>query len=129
MLAGGKEVNYLMINGDVFESSKAWPKFYKFGASPPQDTTWYYLKKNSNGELILVPQTDSHFLHTQISINKNNELVYSTKFYKNEEYALIDCAVVGTQQGFGDTDWVYCAIWVKMSDLGGGTPIVENGGG
>ena len=128
MLAGGKEVNYLMISGDVFESNKAWPKSYKFNADILKDTTWYYLEKNGNGELILTPQTDSHFLHTQIVISNKNVLVYRTMSYQNEEYALINCYIVGTQQGFGDTDLVRCAIWVKMSDLGGGTPIVENGG-
>ena len=132
MLAGGKEVNYLMINGDVFESNKVWPRLYKFGASNVKGGYWYYLIKNSKGKLVPTPYLDSSFFTTQITIEPNNTLVYKTMMYEGQEYALVDCTLSGTYDGFEtkmtNTNNIRCAVWIRMFDFGGGTPIAQNGG-
>lgn len=132
MLANGKEANYLMINGDVFESSNAWPKFYKF-KNNSQPLTMYKLQIDNNN-VTLVNDMVSGQRHIYFGLNWDKVIVYKTLNYNGEEYALVDCSISiydSNQNATGG--WQLSAVlntaaWFKMSDLGGGTLIVENGG-
>ena len=133
MLAGGKEVNYLMINGEVFESNKAWPKFYKFKnySSPLK---WYKLQLDNNNNVTLVDDTVSAHGHIYFGVNMDKAIVYKTIKYNGEEYALVDCVISIYQPnhnvngGWELSDALHTAAWFKMSNLGVGTPIAQNGG-
>ena len=125
MLAGGKEINYLMLNGEVFGSSNIFPKLYKF--SNNRKHSFFYeldFDKNKNPILTLVNSNYSVALEDQ-----DFAKVGFVLNYKNEKYALAKCTINwGSDSGSVSYIPVKAYLWIKMSEYGGGTPIAQNGG-
>ena len=53
MLANGKDVNYLMLNGEVFGSQSALPRFYRFKRELDKNSKPYSLIVDSNNLLLI----------------------------------------------------------------------------
>ena len=132
MLAGGKEVNYLMINGDVFQAKNNFLKLYKFGNNK-ENNRYFELAFDANQNPILnevKAEQSLYYPYYKISlVNYNSAKVAMVFLYKNEKYALAKCRFllnVETSDMTGIAATAY--LWIKMSDYGGGTPIAQNGG-
>lgn len=129
MLAGGKEANYLMINGDVFESNQNFGQNYKFGNSNPR-AKYYDVKFDNKRPMMVMAKTTTRT--TSSSSNYTIEvdgldsaMVYKIVVFQDEKYALTECRLIAK----GSNNLApHMPLWIKMSDFGGATPIVENGG-
>lgn len=129
MLAGGKEVNYLMINGDVFESNQNFGQNYKFATSNPR-AKYYDVKFDNKGPIMVMAKTTTRTTSSSsdytIEVDGlDSAMVYKIIVFQNEKYALTECRLIAK----GSNNLApHMPLWIKMSDFGGGTPIVENGG-
>ena len=130
MLAGGKEVNYLMINGDVFASNQNFGQNYNFSNSNPR-AKYYDVKFDSDNKPIMsmakmTARTANTNLDYTIELDvPNSAMVYKIITFQNEKFALTECRLI--VKGSNNIA-PHMPLWIKMSDFGGGTPIVENGG-
>lgn len=127
MLAGGKEINYLMLNGEVFGAENNFPCFYKFAKSESvnHSPNYYMIGFDNQNNIIMEPGPDSNasgggYMGAKL-YDKNKELVMLIIQYKNEKYALADCNI-------GNTYSRRATVWIKMSDFGGGTFLSKIGG-
>ena len=101
MLAGGKEINYLMLNGEVFGAENNFPCFYKFGkreCNYHYSPNFYHLDYDKKNNPIMSKagaiSTTSDNLVTYLPCDLDDmdkATVISIMIYKNEKYALTDC--------------------------------------
>lgn len=119
MLANGKDVNYLILNGEVFASQKRYPGEYDFG-------------KDYSGVQIYGCSIDSKGLKFDALSQSNNpgstgsyypstaefnriSIVFCEVIYLKEKYILVRCDARMT-----GTSWIYGDIvWIKLKDVGG----------
>ena len=134
MLANGKEVNSLMINGDVFIKDFALPRYYKFNNDSMAPS--YAYSRNSNNKPVFTVETDTGDTK-KVQLDKYQKtLVLQIIKLDNYTYCLAKgtvsyWTVVVSNDGTGSTQWKTenRLAWFRMEDFGGGTPIVENWGG
>lgn len=119
MLAGGKEVNYLMINGEVFGSQKRFPGEYDFGKDY-NNVQIYGCSIDSNGlKFDALSQsnnpgsTDPYYPLTA-EFNRIS-IVFCEAIYLKEKYILVKCfdRMTGKSWIYGDI------VWIKLKDVGG----------
>lgn len=120
MLANSKDVNYLMLNGEVFGSEKRFPGKYTFGKYHI-DVNIYNVNVDPKNGPIVNKSSDT------ATISLAESIVFQELNFKNEKYVLVksfnryvkldnDLNVVG----YLSND----IVWVKLADLGGKmTPI------
>lgn len=135
MKINDKDVNHLIWHGNVFtvagESGSDFPKYYKFAKLPDKNTHWYNLTVDIKNNIVPEIQYSSvthgnevtgvtNTIIEPILIRGKLIIVNNVKKFNNEEFALINCTISSTSNGYTYT--VGCAVWVKTSDLGGGAP-------
>ena len=131
MLMNGKDINHLVLSGEVFTSDKALPKYYVF---KNKSVSYYWLTIDENNnfsfkEAIALAYNgeDAYHKHLQVTF-ANKTPVLQIEKYKGENYAL----VYGKAE-FETSDAYFSVIeinvWVKISETGGMTPYQNSGGG
>ena len=119
MLANGKDVNYLMLNGEVFGSEKRFPAEYDFGKS--YDSVQIYgcsitengfkfdaLSQSNN------PGSTGSYYPSTAEFNRIS-IVFCEAIYLKEKYILVRC-----DSRMTGTSWIYGDIvWIKLKDVGG----------
>ena len=119
MLANGKEVNYLMLNGEVFCSQKRFPGEYDFGKDY-DDVQIYGCSIDSKGlKFGALSQsndpgsTGSYYPST--AEFKRISIVFCEAIFLKEKYILVKCynRMTGISWIYGDI------VWIKLKDVGG----------
>ncbi len=120
MLANGKDVNYLMLNGEVFGSQKRFPGKFTFGKNHI-DVNIYNVNVDPKNGPIATKSSDT------ATISLAESIVFQELNFKNEKYVLVK----SFNRYVKPDDSIYKAgylsndiVWVKLADLGGKmTPI------
>lgn len=118
MLADGKEVNYLMLNGEVFGSKKRFPAMYDLGKSY-ENVQVYKCDINSSSKIVFSEKHDRSVTSgndTSVDAQVNSiSLVFAEQTYNHEKYILLKDST-----SFIGTGWEYeTNVWVKLKDVGG----------
>ena len=128
MLAGGKEVNYLMLNGEVFIKDLGLPRYYRFNKNSMAPSYAYSRDKNNKPIFTVEMDTGSQ---KNVQLDKYQEtLVLQIIKSNNYTYCLAKgtvsyWTVVVSNSGTGSTQWMTekRLAWFRMEDFGGATPI------
>ena len=128
MLANGKEVNYLMIGGEVFAKKLTLPKLYSFGF-PTNDGILYELKLDSDGTYNFAATNYDIHLGFYNNMGSNSVVpVFQILEYKGNNYALT-CGSKFLHQNGMPTGGGAGIYWIKMSDFGDYRPVSPDLGG
>ena len=119
MLAKGKEVNYLMLNGEVFGSQKRYPGEYDFGKEY-NSVQIYGCSIDSKGlKFDALSQSNDHgstgsYYPSNAAFEKIC-IVFGEAIYLKEKYILVKCfnRMTGISLIYGDI------VWIKLKDVGG----------
>lgn len=125
MLANGKDVNYLMIGGEVFSAQSSLPKLYKFNRDLHAGSKSYSISYDDNNNFKFI---ESKLTLTQYDLffdNYRKVPVYRIINYKNIEYALVSCVMKSTiGANISNPNFIISAqFWIRTSDAGGCTPL------
>ena len=119
MLANSKDVNYLMLNGEVFCSQKRFPGEYDFGKDY-DDVQIYGCSIDSKGLKFGAlsqsnnPGSTGSYYPSTAEFNRIS-IVFCEAIYLKEKYILVKCGSRMT-----GTSWIYGDIvWIKLKDVGG----------
>lgn len=116
MFVNGKDVNYLMLNGEVFGSEKRFPAEYDFGRGYDY-VKIYGCSITENGvkfSPLLPSNIPNTYSPTTAEINQIS-IVSCKVTYQKEIYILVLCS-----KREGIPDWVKeDNVWVKLKDVGG----------
>ena len=125
MLANGKDVNYLMIGGEVFSAQSSLPKLYKFNRDLDAGSKSYSISYDDNNNFKFI---ESKLTLTQYDLffdNYRKVPVYRIINYKNIEYALVSALMKSTSgPNISNPNVIISAqFWIRTSDAGGCTPL------
>lgn len=119
MLANGKDVNYLMLNGEVFGAQKRYPGEYDFGKDY-DNIQIYECSIDSKGlNFSALMQSNGHdptgSYYPSNADFKKICIVFGEAIYLKEKYILVKCfnRMTGSSWIYGDI------VWIKLKDVGG----------
>lgn len=125
MFVNGENVNYLMLNGEVFSAQSSLPKLYKFNRDIDAGSKSYSISYDDKNNFKFI---ESKLTLTQYDLffeNYRKVPVYRMINYKNIEYALVSCVMKSTiGANISNPNFIISAqFWIRTSDAGGCTPL------
>lgn len=128
MLANGKEVNYLMLNGEVFAKDLKLPRFYRFQQNYYYVNSYELSLDSNNRPVFTVQRTSDNYAITLHLHNYQKTLILQLIKSDNYLFGLAMCTATYTFKNTNGSGGTYGRdvsqlSWFKMDDFGGGTPI------
>ena len=129
MLANGKEVNYLMINGEVFGAKNNLPRYYRFGKN--SEVYQSELSYNADNKAdFYIPQYSNEICLLKLLAPSKTLVAQLVKDVNSDIYALVFCKLTYKYTGpnsYSDREYNGWS-WIRPIDFGGCTPLEKMGG-